>query len=116
MQIDFKDLIGYGLSFISSTAILMGAYFKLSGKQQELEAEILAIKSDMDKINNTHMNLTNSVVRLTESTENFKSEAKQHWKTSEDGLNKIFDKFSELDKNIAQFWKENGAILKKGGS
>lgn len=109
MQIEIKDLIGYGFSF----ATVLGGYFILRNKQQNTEVKIIELEDKMNKINQTHMNLTNSVVRLTESQENFKSESHNHWQKTENGLDKIFDKFAQLDQNISQFWKDYGDKLKK---
>lgn len=128
MNIEVNDLIGYG----GCLAAIIGFYYKMQGKHNKLsdrqdqhEKEIMELNSKLKSISDTHIVITNGMVRLTDNVENvkqtienFKQESYNQWertdktleKTSE-CIDKIFDKFEQLDKNIALFYKENGHVF-----
>lgn len=114
MELEIKDIIGYGASMVA----VIGSYFKLSHKHDELEKEIIEIKNDMKAISSTHITITNGMVRLTDTIDAFKQEAYKQWERTDStlektdaGLQKIFDKFDILNENIAEFYKENAHVF-----
>lgn len=110
MEIELKDLIGYGASFVT---VLIGwnktnnKHERLEDKMKALEEKHNSITATMENIIKTNQTLMNAVTELNVHTSDFANRAQDNWTRNDKNFEKIFAKFESLDEGIKKFYRDN---------